>query len=155
VSTNDALVTLILSDVKRFGTEIRRRRQSLDLSLAELAGRVGLTSNFIGTIENGLRNPSISTIASLAKGLEAPAAELIADAHGLGPSGLEVARLFNALTPVVQDRCIEFLRLICIRQDGAPSALATDPAAASPASASEPALKGGETPDPSPVNTPK
>jgi transcriptional regulator with XRE-family HTH domain len=117
VANSDPDVTPISDEVKRFGYEIRRRRQSLDLSLADLAHLVGLTSNFIGTIENGTRNPSISTVLSLARGLGVPAAELIAEAHGLGPPGLEVARLFSQLSPVVQDRFIELLRLICVRQE--------------------------------------
>jgi transcriptional regulator with XRE-family HTH domain len=105
--------------VKRFGAEVRRRRQSLDLSLADLAERVGLTSNFIGTIENGMRNPSISTVLSLAKGLGAPPAELIAQAYGLSSSGLETARLFNELKAMAQNPFIEVLRVICIRSEEA------------------------------------
>jgi transcriptional regulator with XRE-family HTH domain len=113
VSTNHTRTTPISEEVKRFGAEIRRRRQSLDLSLADLSERVGLTSNFIGTIENGMRNPSISTVLSLAKGLGAPPAELIAEAYGLTSSGLETARLFNALNAVAQNPFIEVLRVIC------------------------------------------
>ncbi|NUQ75954.1 MAG: helix-turn-helix transcriptional regulator [Polyangiaceae bacterium] len=101
--------------MKRFGHEVRRRRQSLNLSLAEFAERVGLSSNFIGTIENGMRNPSVSTILSLAKGLDAPPAELISEAYGLGPLGLEAARLVSAVRPAVQKCLMRLLKLICTR----------------------------------------
>jgi transcriptional regulator with XRE-family HTH domain len=159
VSTTDSPVTPISNEVKRFGTEIRRRRQSLDLSLADLADLVGLTSNFIGTIENGMRNPSISTVLSLARGLGAPPAELIAEAHGLGPPGLEVARLFTELSPVVQDRFIELLRLICIRQEAVMPApgpmVSTTPAATpTPVPAAVPAAISEAVPAALPVTAP-
>lgn len=123
MSNNHSRTTPISEEVKRFGAEVRRRRQSLDLSLADLAERVGLTSNFIGTIENGMRNPSISTVLSLARGLGAPPAELIAEAYGLSSSGLETARLFNELAVRAQNPFIEVLRVVCVPSEAAPPAV--------------------------------
>lgn len=152
VSTADAPRAPLSNEMKqlrrRFGSEIRRRRESLNLSLAQLALRVGLTSNFIATIENGMRNPSISTVLSLARGLEAPPAELITDAYGLGPAGLEVARLFNALKPKVQGLFISLVRIVCIRRRKQPALEAAQVTAAREAGA-------GGLFEPPTLNTPR
>lgn len=102
--------------MKRFGREIRRRRLALGLSLAELSERVGLTPNFIGTIEKGLRNPSVSTIRSLARGLEAPPAEFFTRAQGLAPPGLEAARMFEGVPILVKPSLFELMRWMSIER---------------------------------------
>jgi transcriptional regulator with XRE-family HTH domain len=55
-------------EVRAFGAEVRRRRESLGWTLPELAKRSGLTSNYIGSVEIGLRDPSMSTLVKIAKG---------------------------------------------------------------------------------------
>jgi transcriptional regulator with XRE-family HTH domain len=57
-----------------FGKEVRRRREALGLTLEELAERAGLTPNYVGTVETGKRDPSLSTVLALAKGLRVPPA---------------------------------------------------------------------------------
>lgn len=52
------------------GKNIRRYRESLQWTQEELAVRAGLNRSYLGGIERGLRNISLSTIASLASALE-------------------------------------------------------------------------------------
>ena len=98
--------------VRLFGREIRRRRLSYRLSLAGLAARTGLTANFIGTIELGKRDPSLSTVLALARAFEAPPGELLTNVDGLGPAGLEVGRLFDAAPELVKATLLPFLRSV-------------------------------------------
>ena len=63
----------------RFGKAIRRRRRELDLSQEELAEKSGLHRNYISSIENGERNPSLKNIAKLAAALDLSVAALFAN----------------------------------------------------------------------------
>ena len=92
-----------------FGREVRRRRVALGLTLEELAERSGLTPNYIGTVENGRRDPSLSTVMSLANGLGVPAGEL-------GPIAMETARLVESAPPELQDAILELARAIAKRR---------------------------------------
>jgi transcriptional regulator with XRE-family HTH domain len=97
------------------GKEVRRRREALGLTLEVLAERAGLTPNYVGTVENGKRDPSLSTILALAKGLHVPPAELLG-VKELGPAGVEAGRLFEAAAPDVQDAVLKLLRAVTRRR---------------------------------------
>jgi transcriptional regulator with XRE-family HTH domain len=89
-------------DVRAFGAEVRRRRESLGWSLPELAKRCGLTFNYIGAVEMGYREPSLSTMVKLAKGFDAPLSELLGR-DGLSPAALECVRLLEDAPQDVRD----------------------------------------------------
>ena len=99
-----------------FGREVRRRRVALGLTLEELAERSGLTPNYIGTVENGRRDPSLSTVLSLANGLGVPAGELVGGVAELGPVAVETARLVESAPPELQDAILELARAIAKRR---------------------------------------
>ncbi len=52
-----------------FGLNVRKRRESLDLTQIELGGRADLDPTYISGIERGVRNPSLISIARVAKAL--------------------------------------------------------------------------------------
>src|ERR1051325_9327409 len=79
-----------------FCREVRRRREALGLTQDELAERSGLTPNYIGTIENGKRDPSLSTMMAIAKGLNVKLGELLGPLPDISPAAHEMARLFEA-----------------------------------------------------------
>jgi transcriptional regulator with XRE-family HTH domain len=56
----------------------------------------GLTPNFIGGVENGRRNPSLTSMARIAKGLGVHLADLLGMPE-LGPEAIGAARLRVAL----------------------------------------------------------
>lgn len=60
-----------------FAAEVRSRRHALSLTQEELSEKVGFHVNYIGGIERALRNPSLTSIISLAKGLGCHAKDLI------------------------------------------------------------------------------
>ena len=47
------------------------------MTLEQLAERAKLTPNYVGSVEAGQRDPSLSTVIAIAEGLRVPVAELI------------------------------------------------------------------------------
>ena len=66
---------------RSFGERVRRARIDLGLSQEKLAERASCHTNYIGGIERGERNPSLSKIVEIAVALSLDPAELI---RGLG-----------------------------------------------------------------------
>lgn len=56
-------------DLMAFGANIRRIRLKKGLSQKALAELCGLSPNYIGTLERGIQNPTLTTLEKLAKGL--------------------------------------------------------------------------------------
>jgi transcriptional regulator with XRE-family HTH domain len=108
-----------------FGNEVRRRRLALNLTLEELAERAGLTSNYIGTIENGHRDPSLSTIQLIARGLGVSPGELFGTLPDLSPKAVEMGKLFDGAPRDVQSAVLMILR-------GVHAALPPEPAPRAP-----------------------
>lgn len=61
---------------RAFGKNVRQRREILRLSQEGLAVAAGLDRSYIGGIERGERNPSLTAILQLAAALEVPPARL-------------------------------------------------------------------------------
>ncbi len=98
--------------VLSFGREVRRRRKALGLTLEQLAERSGLTPNYIGTVENGRRDPSLSTVVALAKGLSLPAGDLLGGVADLSPAAVEAARLFESAPLELQQAVLQLLHAV-------------------------------------------
>ena len=62
-----------------FAAEVRKRRYDLSLTQEALAERANFHVNYIGGIERAERNPSLTSIASLAKGLGCLLKDLLPD----------------------------------------------------------------------------
>ena len=99
----------------QFGTTIRRRREALGLTLEELAERASLTPNYVGSVELGRRDPSLSTVLALAQALRSSPGDLLG-ARDIAPDGVEAARLFQTLTPDVQASVLDLLRTLTRRR---------------------------------------
>src|SRR5262245_59600371 len=61
------------------GTEVRRLRKSLDLTVAELGLAAGISAGMLSKIENGAISPSLATLDALAKALNVPISRLFAE----------------------------------------------------------------------------
>src|SRR6266436_8900331 len=61
------------------GSEVRRLRKSLDLTMAELAASSGISAGMLSKIENGAISPSLATLDSLAAALNVPISRLFAE----------------------------------------------------------------------------
>lgn len=109
-----------------FGNEIRRRRTALGMTLEQLAEASRLTPNYIGTIENGKRDPSLSTILALAKGLRIQAAELFGGVQNLSPAGVETGALYDVAPLDVQEAVLQILRSVSRKRRGVVKATRPD-----------------------------
>lgn len=59
-----------------FGQAVRELRMAGGLTQEELADRAGLDRSYIGGVERGERNPSLSVVEKIAEGLGVTLAEL-------------------------------------------------------------------------------
>ena len=56
----------------KLGYKIRERRKELQLSLSQLAERVGLSTSFLSQVERDLNNPSVETLEKISEALDTP-----------------------------------------------------------------------------------
>ncbi|MBI5386523.1 MAG: helix-turn-helix transcriptional regulator [Verrucomicrobia bacterium] len=66
-----------------FALVLQRHRTALKLSRQALAQRARLHQTYIGLIERGLSNPSLDAAHAIAKALELPLSQLIAEAEAI------------------------------------------------------------------------
>ena len=92
------------------GREVRRRRKAADLTLEQLAERSGLSPHYLSTVETERRDPSVSTVTSIAKALGCPSGELLGGVRDLSPAGHEAGRLFDSAPAEVQEGVLRILR---------------------------------------------
>jgi transcriptional regulator with XRE-family HTH domain len=64
-------------DLVALGSNVRRLRTERELTQEELASRAGLSANYVGEIERGMRNPSVRVLFDLARALERPPGALL------------------------------------------------------------------------------
>ena len=95
-----------------FGREVRRIREDVGLTQEQLAKLSGRSSIYIGTVENGRRDPSLSTVYALAKGLGVQASAFFGANRPLASAGEETAALFDTTPPDVQNAVLTLLRAV-------------------------------------------
>lgn len=61
---------------KKLGNNLKSIRTAKNITQSELAELLGVDKSFVSNIENGKNNPTLSTIASLAKALKVSVDEL-------------------------------------------------------------------------------
>lgn len=62
---------------KRLGENLKRIRTKKGITQIEIAKELGADRSFVSNIENGKTNPTLSTIANLAKALDVQVNELL------------------------------------------------------------------------------
>ena len=97
--------------IQALGREIRRRRQALGWTLDALGEATGLTPNYIGAIERGHRDPSLSSMIRLSSGLGSTAGELLGLPE-MTPDAIEAARLLAAIPAAVRAPLLGMLRAL-------------------------------------------
>jgi transcriptional regulator with XRE-family HTH domain len=82
----------------------------MKLTLEGMAERVDLSPNYIGAIENGRRDPSLSTLQRLADGLEVTMGELLGNEQRLSPSGWQAAKMYDRASAEMRRGVLMLLR---------------------------------------------
>ena len=85
-------------------------REGRNMTLEELAARSGLTPNYIGSVENGKRDPSLSTILALAQGLAMKPGELLGSVPNVSAAAEQMGHLFDDAGPELQAAVLMLLR---------------------------------------------
>lgn len=98
-------------EIEALGREIRRRRQSLGLTLAQLEERTGIGANYIGTIETGKRDPGLSVVLRIARGLDVDPGELLGLPE-LPADAIEAGKLVSGLPAAVRKPLTNTLRAL-------------------------------------------
>ena len=85
-----------------FGQRLREQRQTQGLTMEQLAEKANLSPNFIGAIERGLKEPSLSTLISILNALDVPADVLLRDYVGTAShvNDDEIRKRLEGLTPI-------------------------------------------------------
>ena len=85
-----------------FGQRLREQRQNQGLTMEQLADKANLSTNFIGAIERGLKEPSLSTLISILNALDIPADVLLRDYVGTAShvTDDEICKRLEGLTPI-------------------------------------------------------
>lgn len=97
-------------DSAAIGAEVRRRRTELKLTVEKLAELANLSTNYLGSIELGTRDPSLSTIISVARGLGVHVQDLLPGKVELSPASVEAGKIFSEAPPEVQKGVLAVLR---------------------------------------------
>lgn len=61
----------------KFGERVRLRREELGLSQEEFAFQSGIHRTYVSGVERGVRNPSLTMVERIAKGLDMSFSELL------------------------------------------------------------------------------
>ncbi|MFE6159730.1 helix-turn-helix domain-containing protein [Streptomyces sp. NPDC056486] len=82
------------ADAPQIGPGIRRLRRALDLTLADVAARAGVSAPFLSQVENGRSRPSMGSLQRIADALDTTAVQLLASADP--PRPVDVVRAGSA-----------------------------------------------------------
>lgn len=109
---------MVASRAMSFGDEVRRRRKANGWTLEVLAERAGLSPHYLSTVETGSRDPSLSTIVSLAMAFDVAPGQLLGQLRGLSPAAQEAAELVEALPTSHREPWLTVLRLAVGHRQG-------------------------------------
>src|SRR5689334_20253821 len=97
-------------DTRVFGHRLRHFRRQAGLTLEELGGAVGRPPSYLSQLENGHREPRLSTVNQLANALNCRSADLLSSAAPSRRAELEVALARMQEDPRYQDLRLPYLR---------------------------------------------
>ena len=90
------------------GRRIRALRKSTNLTQERLGERSGISYKYLGAIERGEENPSLSVLQKIAKGLGVEISELFSFQH----EETDPDKLKKMITAIIKDEKSERLQLI-------------------------------------------
>lgn len=97
-------------DVEPFGKVVRRVRRMKKLTLEQAAAKAAISTNYLGSIELGQRDPSVSTVTAIAQALGVRAGDLLGGPDALPAPALEMARVFAGLEDEHQEALLRLAK---------------------------------------------
>lgn len=95
---------------EEFGALVKRRREIQGLTIEELSDRAGIPEHYLEVLEQGKREPSLSTICAIAEGFGVSLGALFSEEHdGLSESTLALAKLYAESPEAVRQALPHFL----------------------------------------------
>ncbi len=76
----------------KFGSNTKKQRLALKLTLEELAERSGISRAMLSDVERDLKNPTIKVAAQIAAGLDCTLSDLLEEEHQPSSQALQVTR---------------------------------------------------------------
>ena len=94
-----------------FGQRLREQRTKQNLTIEQLAEKAGLSPNYVGAIERGEKEPSLSTIVNLLNALSIPADVLLRDLVNTAShvTDDEISGKLDGLTPMQKKAALDLL----------------------------------------------
>ena len=94
-----------------FGQRLREQRTEQNLTIEQLAEDAGLSPNYVGAIERGEKEPSLSTIVHLLNALNVPADSLLRDLVNTASrvTDDEISKKLEGLTPMQKKAALDLL----------------------------------------------
>ena len=81
ITVTRALLPAMSSLLLKLGASVRQRRERLGFSQEAFASKCGVHRTYVGKVERGEQNVSMSSLARLAKGLGVPVWQLVREAE--------------------------------------------------------------------------
>ena len=99
---------------KRIGERIKQCREKLGLTQDQFAERLGLTTNYISTVERGASFPRCEKLIAIINGLEVSADAIFCDVttHSTSYRSNQLADELNDLPPEEQQRILEIVEFM-------------------------------------------
>jgi transcriptional regulator with XRE-family HTH domain len=82
------------------------------LTLEQTAAKAAISTNYLGSIELGHRDPSVSTVTAIARALGVRASDLLGGPDALPAPALEMARLFATLDDEHQETLLRLAKAL-------------------------------------------
>ena len=94
-----------------FGQRLREQRTEQNLTIEQLAEKASLSPNYVGAIERGEKEPSLSTIVNLLNALNLPADSLLRDLVNTAShvTDDEISKKLEGLTPMQKKAALDLL----------------------------------------------
>lgn len=105
---------------KRVGQRLKQRREELGLTQDDLAEKLGLTTNYISTIERGASFPRFEKLVLLLNGLETSADAIFCDVltHSAKAKASILSEQIADLPPEEQQRILGMVELMIKQAKG-------------------------------------
>ena len=102
---------------KRIGERIKQRREELGLTQEQFAEQLGLTTNYISTIERGASFPRYDKLVAIINGLKTSADSIFCDVieHTTEYRATWLSEKIAGLPPEEQQRILEIIELLIVQ----------------------------------------